>query len=292
MSKGNIDLLFVEAAVNDPTNGRSSTEQTRGMEGIVRHARRSNPLMDIVIMYFVDPDKMKDYNEGNVPEVITNHERVAQHYQVSSINLAKEVTSRIDASEFTWEDDFKDLHPSPFGQIIYYNSIKNFLENAWDQTVLNEKKAYPMPDKIDSFSYDQGRLIPNEQASLKSGWRIISNWNPGPGHNTRQGYVDVPMLVSEEPKSKIKLKFKGKAVGIAVAAGPDAGMIEYSIDGSKYKTMDLFTKWSKQLHLPWYYVLESELKSKSHKLVIRISERKNPGSTGTACRIKHFFINE
>lgn len=30
LSKGKIDLLFVEAAVNDPTNGRSSTEQIRG----------------------------------------------------------------------------------------------------------------------------------------------------------------------------------------------------------------------------------------------------------------------
>ena len=133
LSKGKIDLLFVEAAVNDPTNGRSKKEQIRAMEGIIRHAKHDSPKIDIITMYFVDPDKMKVYNSGQIPEVIKNHEMVASHYQVSSINLAKEVTDRINAGEFTWEDDFKDLHPSPFGQIIYYNSIKTFLDNTWDE---------------------------------------------------------------------------------------------------------------------------------------------------------------
>lgn len=39
LSKGTVDLLFEEAAVNDYHNGRSVTEQIRGMEGIVRYAR-------------------------------------------------------------------------------------------------------------------------------------------------------------------------------------------------------------------------------------------------------------
>lgn len=36
LSKGKVDLLFVEAAVNDDTNGFSALEQVRGMEGEVR----------------------------------------------------------------------------------------------------------------------------------------------------------------------------------------------------------------------------------------------------------------
>ncbi|MCK5705346.1 MAG: SGNH/GDSL hydrolase family protein [Cyclobacteriaceae bacterium] len=112
LSKGQIDLLFVEAAVNDPTNGRTSEEQIRGMEGIIRHAQKSNPKMDIITMYFVDPDKMEDYTNGLIPEVIKNHEKVASQYHVSSINLAKEVTDRINAGEFSWKKDFKNLHPS------------------------------------------------------------------------------------------------------------------------------------------------------------------------------------
>ena len=142
LSKGKIDLLFVEAAVNDPTNGRSSIEQIRAMEGIIRHARTANPKIDVITMYFVDPDKMKTYNSGAIPEVIQNHEKVAAHYRVSSINLAKEVTDRINAGEFSWKDDFKDLHPSPFGQIIYYHSIRALLNACWPSVNSRDGKSY------------------------------------------------------------------------------------------------------------------------------------------------------
>ena len=294
LSKGQIDLLFVEAAVNDPTNGRTSEEQIRGMEGIIRHAQKSNPKMDIITMYFVDPDKMEDYTNGLIPEVIKNHEKVASQYQVSSINLAKEVTDRINAGEFSWKKDFKNLHPSPFGQIIYYNSIKSLLEMEWmNREKENQRtKKHMLPEKLDEHCYDKGKLIPIKKAQIIHGWEITPNWKPLPEENTRSGYVNVPMLVSNQPSSEVELKFKGKAIGIAVAAGPDAGMIEYSIDGGEFRKLDLFTKWSSQLHLPWYFVLESELDKSKHTIAIRISNDKNPDSKGNACRIKHFFTNE
>ena len=46
LNKGEIDLLFVEAAVNDDTNGFTPEEQVRGMEGIIRHSRLANPRTD------------------------------------------------------------------------------------------------------------------------------------------------------------------------------------------------------------------------------------------------------
>lgn len=294
LSKGKIDLLFVEAAVNDPTNGRSSTEQIRAMEGILRHARSSNPKIDIITMYFVDPDKMENYNNEQTPEVIKNHEKVASQYQITSINLAKEVTERINAEEFDWEHDFKNLHPSPFGQVIYYNSIKELLEQEWkkDPPIKGKIKKHVMPEKLDQFSYAKGKIIHIKKAILQDGWKIDPFWKPSEKSGTRAGYVNVPMLISDQPSSELTLKFKGKAIGIAVATGPDAGIIEYSIDGGNFKQLDLFTEWSSQLHLPWYYVLEAELPSSKHILTIRIIEQKNNESKGNACRIKHFFINE
>lgn len=294
LSKGTIDLLFVEAAVNDPTNDRSSTEQIRGMEGIIRHARSSNPNIDIITLYFVDPDKMEDYNNDRIPEVIVSHEKVAQHYAVSSINLAKEVTERINAGEFTWKDDFKNLHPSPFGQIIYYNSIKNLLQQVWDNGPSENAsiESHSLPEKLDNFSYDKGKIVNINNAKISDDWRIDPAWKAGENEGTRKGYVNVPMLISEIPGSEMTFKFKGKAIGIAVAAGPDAGMIEYRIDDGAFKKLDLFTKWSSQLHLPWYYVLEAELSSSKHIVTIRTIHEKNTESQGNACRIKHFFINE
>jgi sialidase-1 len=40
LSKGRVDLIFIDAAVNDRVNGFGTVEQILGMEGIVRHAGR------------------------------------------------------------------------------------------------------------------------------------------------------------------------------------------------------------------------------------------------------------
>jgi sialidase-1 len=292
LKNGQVDLLFLETAVNDDTNQTESTEITRAIEGIVRHAKTANPLCDIVIMHFVDPGKIEDYKNGKVPEVIQLHEKVAEHYSVSTINLAKEVTERIDAGEFDWENDFKDLHPSPFGQNIYAQSIKQFLHYAMRSDILVEQPVVlELPEPLDKYAYSRGILVePNPPKPIK-GWQMVENWNPADGKGTRANYVNVPMLVGDYPGKIIKFQFKGNAVGIAVASGPDAGIIEYSIDESDWKKQDLFTQWSTNLYLPWFYTLGSGLKSGKHTLQIRLTVEKNPESNGNKCVLRYFYFN-
>lgn len=292
LKNGKVDLLFLEAAVNDDVNKATAVEITRAMEGIVRHAKMANPMCDIVIMQFVDLGKIENYRNGKIPEVIQLHEKVAENYHISTINLAKEVTERIEAGEFDWENDFKDLHPSPFGQNIYFQSIKQFILKALtiDNSV-EKTDVLEIPVPLDKFSYSNGILIePNPPKPIK-GWEFIANWNPADGNGTRANYVNVPMLVGEYPGRIIKFQFKGNAVGIAVAAGPDAGIIEYSIDDSDWKKQDLFTQWSPNLHLPWFYTLGSGLKSGKHTLQIRLTGEKNPKSTGNKCVLRYFYFN-
>ena len=57
----------------------------------------------------------------------------------------------------------------------------------------------------------------------------------------------------------------GVTKGIAIVSGPDAGIIEYRIDNGKTKTLNLLTKWSSSLHLPWYLILADGLQSAKHK---------------------------
>lgn len=292
LSKGKIDLLFEEAAVND--NGQAETTNIRGMEGIVRHALVSNPYTDIVLMYFVDPRKIKEYNEGKTPLTIACHDSVARHYNLPSLNLAKEVTDRINAGEFTWDDDFKNLHPSPFGHELYFLSMRAFLENCWDMALSQKKKRKPhiIPSQMDLYSFTHGAYRDIHQANRSEGWFIDEKWTPTDNIPTRKGYVDVPMLVSSTPGSEITFTFEGTAIGICNVAGPDAGIIEYSIDGGEYQRKDLFTPWSDRLHMNLYLVFDDMLSDTRHELKIRISESKNEKSIGHACRIVHFLVNK
>ncbi len=291
LAAGQIDLFFEEAAVNDRTNEFNTTSQIRGMEGIVRHALQSNPKMDIVLMHFVDPDKMKDYNNGVIPAEIVNHEKVADHYKLNSINLAKEVTDRIKAGEFNWKNDFKDLHPSLFGHEVYVASIKSFLNRAYDLKAGVSPVDHSIPAKLDKYSYSSGQYLSVDKAKNKKGWSLVEKWNPTDGVGTRDQYVNRQAFIATEPGAEMELAFEGTAIGICIASGPDAGMIEYRIDGGKFKKMDLYTQWSGFLHLPWYLILNDELENKKHWVVIRMSADRNEKSKGNACRILHFLVN-
>jgi lysophospholipase L1-like esterase len=268
-SRGPVDLLFEEAAVNDSTNLFAPREQVRGMEGIVRHARLLQPELDIVMLHFVDPDKMAEIRRAKTPDVIVSHERVAEHYRVPSIDLALEVTERTDAGEFTWEGDFKNLHPSPFGMKLYADSIERLFDAAWMQPVSGPVQPHPLPPPLDDRSYFRGRLV--DIAEVK-GWRIQQDWSPRDQAATRAGFVHVPVLTGERAGEECRFPFEGTAVGIFVAAGPDAGVLEFRIDSGSWRKQNLATSWSKSLHIPWAYVLDADLESGKHELTMRMAE--------------------
>jgi sialidase-1 len=292
LDRGEIDLLFEEAAVNDRTNMFDSVSCVRGMEGIVAHARQFNPYIDIVLMYFADPDKIKDYNAGIPPYEIRAHNKVAAHYNIPSLNLAKEVTDRINNGEFSWENDFKDLHPSPFGQSLYFHSIKALLEECWEKAKsVSVRTHYKLPDPIDLLSYFSGDYIDVDKASLRNGWVKIRDWSPQNNAIVHHMVRHISVITSDSPNSEAMLKFSGKAIGMCVITGPDAGTINYSIDGKYSGSVDLFTPWSNQYNIPWYVVLKDNLPDSRHILQIQISDKKNPDSKGHACYLYKFFVN-
>lgn len=297
LDSGKIDLLFLEAAVNDQVNHTDSVLQVRALEGIVRHAKYTNPQMDIIMMSFADPDKTRLYDQDIVPVSVANHELIAGHYGLPSINLAKAVRDKMAHGEFSWERDFVDLHPSPFGQALYYKAIRELLTN---QLAERNKKAYihkentggGLPPALDKASFTNGYYYAVGNATASTGWKLDQYWVPGDQLPTREGFVHVPVLYALQPGATLSLKFKGNAAGIATVSGADTGMIVYHVDNGPEQVIDLFTEWSKFLYLPWYVVLASGLPEGDHTLYLKISTEKNQASKGYACRIVNFLINE
>ena len=293
LSQGKIDLLFVEAAVNDDTNHFSPLEQVRGMEGEVRQALLNNPEMDIVMLHFIYDPFIPLLAKGKQPDVILNHERVANHYLIPSINLAQEISERMSAGEFTWEQ-FGGTHPLPFGHKFYAAAINHLFDTMWKgiemdaPLVPHELPALP----LDSFSYFGGDFIELEEAQLHKGWKLVGNWHPDNAVEKRRGFVDVPMLEATQPGSELSLTFEGRAIGIFCTPGPSAAILEYCIDDGDYQELDTFTEWSGHLYIPWVYLFASELEPGKHRLTLRISEKKNPASLGHECQIRNFVVNK
>lgn len=284
LMNGPVDLVLVEAAVNDATNtGDHPEHMLRGMEGVVRHLRQSHPRTDIVHLHFVMPEHMEAYRKGEVPVAIQQHERVAEAYGNPSLDLAREVTERIDAGQFTWEGDFKNLHPSPFGHRLYAASIERLFDAAWKAKLTGDRVTHPLPERLDPASYDRGRF---GELSLAMGWqgfRIDPSWKPEGKARTRPGFVEVPALVGEGAGSGFTFEFTGRGVGLFITSGSDAGVIEFRIDGGKPQQVSTRTRWSDSLHLPWALMLEDSLSDGPHQVEVRVVDG--------ALRIFHFLLN-
>lgn len=294
LSKAKVDLLFVEAAVNDDTNGFNAIEQVRGMEGIVRHALLSNPSMDIMMLHFIYDPFIPKLDGGQMPDVILNHERVANHYLVPSVNLATEIAARMREGEFNWEQ-FGGTHPKPLGHAYYAATINKVLDEMYASCVAagTAVKPHVLPAvPLDGYSYINGKLVDIRQAHINKGWQLVPSWTPRLIAETRPGFVDVPMLETDRPGAKLTLDFEGTAVGIFCVSGPAAGILEYSIDGAPFKKLDTFTAWSGGLYIPWVYMFDTELPKGKHRLMLRMSKDHHPQSKGTACQIRQFVVNE
>ena len=294
LSQGRIDLLFVEFAVNDKGDAfHAAKECIRGMEGIVRLARRNNPCMDIVFLYTTDPSSVADFQNGVTPMVIASHHKVAAHYKVSDVYLAWEIADLIKEGQLDW-NQFGGVHPALRGNKIYAQRISKFLDSAWSGTLDQDSIPAPyfMPkEPLDKFNYGQGRYIEHQQVFIVNDWHIgVPKWGEINGQKLER-FRQIPLLWAEKPGATLSLSFSGTAVGVYVVAGLDAGMVEFSIDGKPFKKVDLYHPFSDALHYPRTCIFDADLEPGPHKLTLRVADTKNPASTGHAARIVSFVAN-
>jgi lysophospholipase L1-like esterase len=292
LSKGPIDLFFIEFAVNDDQDaGHTRTECIRGMEGIIRHARRENPNIDIVVTYFVNEGMLATFKSGKTPLTIEAHEGVAKHYDVPTINLAREVSQQIESKKLTWKE-YGGVHPAPFGNAICTHMIDQLLNEAWISPMPGDARTIPhaMPaEPLDAMNYERGRFLDPADAKIAGGWTLgVPDWKSLPG-GKRERFTSISMLAAAEPGAELTLKFEGTAIGAYVVAGPDAGTVEGSVDGVAFDPIDLFHRFSRGLHYPRTVMFTADLKKGEHILVLRMSRESK--SAGHAARIMDFVAN-
>ena len=288
------DLLFVEFAVNDDQDAsHAERECRRGMEGILRQARVTNPAMDIVVTHFVNPPMLELLKRKKTPVSSGAHEAVAAHYGVSTIDLAREVAERIEANELTWAT-YGGTHPKPAGNRIAADMIEQLLDAAWaneERLEQGNASSHKLASVLDPASYSQGRLLAGTKADFDKSWVWgVPAWESIPG-GKRGRFIKLDMLCTDVANAELTLDFDGQAIGLYVLAGPDAGRVEYSVDGGKFKTADLFHRFSKGLHYPRTVMLATGLKPGAHRLTMRVAKKSNQQSKGNAVRILEFVTN-
>lgn len=293
LSHGSVDLLFVEFAVNDDQDaGHSAKDANRGMEGVIRQLRQRNPNADVVMTHFVNPGMLATITSGKTPLTAGVHEKVAERYGVSTIYLSREVAQRIQAGLLTWKQ-FGGTHPAPLGNRICADLIAQLFATAWKEPLADDAKlvAHEMPEPIDEGSFFNGRFLPHTAAEIQSGWSVsVPDWKSIHG-SKRSRFTSIPMLHADKAGAEFVVKFEGRAIGVYVVAGPDAGELEVAIDGGDFRTINLSHRFSKGLHYPRTLLLADDLAAGKHSAVVRLAEVKNGDRKGTAVRIVRLVVN-
>jgi len=294
LKNGPVDLLFIDAAFDAYFVHYTPEECILGMEGIVRQARILNPNIDIIIMHAGGEEFTAEINSGKIPYPIEAHESVAEYYGVPSLDLAKEVTERISAKEFTWKKELLSIHLSQFGQELYARSVGRLFDSAWKKPLAAGAvlSPYKFPEKpLNENSYFKGKIVNIKEAVPGEGFSIVEGWEVGDKNKTK---IDEPFLFSEKTGSTFKLKFEGTAAGLLAATSPDGGTIEFSIDGRASDSLVTFyTGWRGRYQA---FVLRAGLAQGKHELVVKVSEKAGKNymgrnGNGSVVRIKEFLVN-
>jgi lysophospholipase L1-like esterase len=291
LSKGPVDLLFIEFAVNDDQDaGFDFAHAVRGMEGMIAHVRRHNPQADIIVTHFANPGMMDRLRQGEIPVSMAAHNAVCKHHRISTNDLCSEITQLIDTKKTTWAL-FGGVHPKPYGNAICHSMLVKLLQQGWKKPVTRVTAHFQAASLLDAKSYVNGYFISPQIAERGTDWRFSEPaWKEIKG-GFRNRFGGASLLHGQKPGSEFRFTFEGTFMGAFVLAGPDAGVVEVQVDGGSWRSVNFYHRHSRGLHYPRTVVFAEDLKAGSHVLTVRISKATDAQSQGRAIRIMEFAVN-
>mmetsp|Transcript_54451 Transcript_54451/g.100663 ORF Transcript_54451/g.100663 Transcript_54451/m.100663 type:complete len:627 (-) Transcript_54451:73-1953(-) len=251
------DLLIIEVAVNDGDELLEGTPRpdvtgiVRAAEGIVRTVKKNSPHTTIVFLEMFlrdDTEQARVLKTGSeawrdskshaaigwyhhvAPRL---HRHVCRNYGLTQIDLIPAFKSLASTSRHLWFRD--DCHHTEMAGERLGNLLARLLLWAVRQ------QALPLPPTLspalDWQCWCNGRTMYVNESWLTPPFSKFQERDP-----MRLGAQATWMLL--EAGGKATIPFKGRACGLVTFLGPDAPVVQVSIDGGVGQEMSLLDHWS------------------------------------------------
>lgn len=202
------------------------------VEGLVRQIVLYRPTHSQMLVYTLTPEMLQAYKAGQTPEYIQVCERIAAHYGIPSLNLARYAADRIIAGQMSFAEFSADgVNPTDAGASIYGEAVAKFVAALMAaQPVPDKPRSQKLPPPLFPETDDNGRIVAYEDPQVKRS----GNWKPG------QASPIGPfrhVLVSSERGATLSFKFKGSEIGLLDVVDKDGADYEFSVDGAPFRKL-------------------------------------------------------
>ena len=195
------------------------------VEGLLRQITRYRATHSRIMIYTLTPDFLADYQAGRTPEYIEVCEKLADHYNIPTLNLAKYAAVKIRSGAISFADFSADgINPTDAGAKIYNEILVPFIDDLCSQEIPAAPIRYPLPDPLFPETDDNGRIIAYENDAVVP----TGAWKTG---QTSPIKPFRHLIVSDNIGDSLTLTFKGSEVGIIDVLETDAPDYELTLDG-------------------------------------------------------------
>ncbi|MBD3296918.1 MAG: hypothetical protein GF392_06070 [Candidatus Omnitrophica bacterium] len=240
--KNEPDLVFVEFSQPDSNNFVESRELLAcSVEAIVRNIRTAAPGCDICFLYFLHKSLLREHRKGLTwSERI--HERIASHYGIPSINVARHI---IDLEDGGGMDIFPGgkgpsvlradlVHPTEQGNAVISGHITDCLEKIIESVTAGTGKR-ELPPKLCRYDMDKWKNVPVTPEYIRGEFVI-----------KKKKVSQAPDQISYYSIKKggaLEFRLRGVLAGFLSVTGPASGYVRCDIDGETARVKNLFNAY-------------------------------------------------
>ena len=279
------DLVFVEFAVND--DGATEDRIIRAMEGIVRQIWQQNTKTDICFIYTTKQSYIEK-GFGKLPTTALIMEKVADNYQIPSINFGVEVAKCVAGNKLIMRGADRQqngievfssdgVHPFIATGHVIYNQI---FTRSFETLIANNKDTalkHILGKSMNKESLSHPQMLDISKGKLCKGWKILPIKEipiyADMGKNDVPTFTDFGHYLTNFGKAtqsgeSLTVHFKGKTIGMSDFMGPAAGKVQVEVDGFLKDTISRFDPWCTYIRMNYFFV--DKLENKEHVVVFRL----------------------
>lgn len=259
------DLVFIEYAVNsyDPKE-----RCWMALDGILQQLLDQPQKPEIVFVYVGIRN-----GYGKLDRV----QPVARYYGFPEVDARTFLQKKIEADEVKWQDLFvDDVHPNKRGHSIYAEAVTEFLQKESERVEITPAPLMPPPFKGAELATATILPIASFQASRE--WKATA-----PPEWTGKFFDEI--YVTDQPGATLTVTADTTTMGLYLIQSADSGQIEWSIDGSTPKKINLWATWLDRgsLYVRTFILVEG-LPRGNHTLTVKVLP-KSDKSEGNWIRI-------